>query len=302
MARDDPSWLGVTVAVFAHPDDEAYLAGGVLASLRDAGQRVVCVTATRGEAGNGLHAGGTPEQRAALAAVRSAELAAALDILGVTEHRWLDYSDGELDAVDPGGAVARVVEVLDAVAAETVVSFGPDGITGHPDHCTVAAWAALAVDRARRRPRLLQAVVTESDARAWAGIDAELDVYALGGPRVVADDEPALRFALPPDLLARKVAALRAQASQTAGVVQTLGEERFATWVGVESFAYAEDQPYGPVSGGVSRSSAASRSSSTASSWMPTPRADIAAPRPGSHDGRTGAPESTGPSGRAVAR
>ena len=37
--------------VWAHPDDETYLAGGLSAALTDAGQRVVCVTATRGEAG-----------------------------------------------------------------------------------------------------------------------------------------------------------------------------------------------------------------------------------------------------------
>ena len=43
--------LGPTVSVWAHPDDETYLAGGVYAALRDQGVRVVCATATRGEAG-----------------------------------------------------------------------------------------------------------------------------------------------------------------------------------------------------------------------------------------------------------
>ena len=46
----DATALGTVLTVWAHPDDEAYLAGGLLAAVRDAGNRAVCVTATRGEA------------------------------------------------------------------------------------------------------------------------------------------------------------------------------------------------------------------------------------------------------------
>ena len=42
--------LGTVVALWAHPDDETYLSGGLLGALDDAGQRAVCITATRGEA------------------------------------------------------------------------------------------------------------------------------------------------------------------------------------------------------------------------------------------------------------
>ena len=73
------------LVVWAHPDDETYLVGGLSAALTDAGQRVVCVTASRGEAG-----GTDPD----LADIRTAELDTALALLGVTEHHWLDYPDG----------------------------------------------------------------------------------------------------------------------------------------------------------------------------------------------------------------
>ena len=63
--------LGDVLAIWAHPDDETYLAAGLLAGLRDAGARVVCVTATRGEAADPA---ARPEERAALAAVRTEEL------------------------------------------------------------------------------------------------------------------------------------------------------------------------------------------------------------------------------------
>ena len=51
MSDADLSWLGTTVLVWAHPDDETYLSGGTAAALVDLGHRVVAVTATRGEAG-----------------------------------------------------------------------------------------------------------------------------------------------------------------------------------------------------------------------------------------------------------
>ena len=49
--RDDVAALGTILGVWSHPDDEAYLSGGLMALARDNGQRVVCVTATRGERG-----------------------------------------------------------------------------------------------------------------------------------------------------------------------------------------------------------------------------------------------------------
>ena len=51
MAIADIRELGTIVSVWAHPDDEAYLCGGIMATATAAGSRVVCVTATRGELG-----------------------------------------------------------------------------------------------------------------------------------------------------------------------------------------------------------------------------------------------------------
>lgn len=231
------SSLGTTVSLWAHPDDETYLAGGLMAALTSSGVRVLCVTATRGDGGNGLDVSGTAEQRAALGRLRSTELMAALAELGVSEHRWLDYPDGGLPAVDPEVAIGRLSAVLHEVDAETVLTFGPEGFTGHPDHRTVAAWAIAAAARSTRPVRVLQAVVAEEDAAATKPIDDRLGVYYLGvGPPVVADDEVSLRLVLRGDDLQRKVAALRHQASQTAALVEALGPEVFGGWVAVESF------------------------------------------------------------------
>jgi len=224
--------LGTVVALWAHPDDETYLSGGLLGELVAAGQRAVCVTATRGEAADPL-AG--PEARSALAAVRTEELDAALAILGVTEHHWLDHPDGGCADLDPAVPVAQVVRLLDEVRPDTVVTFGPDGFTGHPDHRAVSSWADLAVRRSAATPRILHAV------RQERAVDPELDeeygVFELGRPRVCADADLAFQLPLSGPALDRKVEALLRQVSQTSGLVAAVGRERFTAWIATESFA-----------------------------------------------------------------
>ena len=228
----DPVELGDVVAVWAHPDDETYLAGGVMAALRSAGRRVVCVTATRGEAADPA---ATPEERAALAAIRTEELDAALAHLGVEEHHWLDLPDGGCAGVDAGPVIAGLAEVLDDVRPATVLTFGPDGFTGHPDHCAVSRWTDDAVGRARTKPRLLHAVT--QDPAVDPSLDEDFGVFELGRPRTCADDELALRLHLTGRALDQKVEALLLQRSQTAGLLAAVGLERFARWVADEQWA-----------------------------------------------------------------
>ena len=236
---DRLSRLGTTVAVWAHPDDETYLAGGLLAALRDAGQRVVCVTATRGDAGNGLHDGGSTAARAALARLRTTELDEALDVLGVVEHHWLDYADTRCPAVDLDEAVERLLGIFEEVQPRTVVSFGPDGFTGHPDHQAVSRWTERAVERSNPRPQLLQAVTTAEDRAAARDIDDRFQIYGWGFPPSLAVDDLAVRVELTGRELDRKVEALRRQSSQTAELMGAVGEPRFADWVSAESFREA---------------------------------------------------------------
>jgi LmbE family N-acetylglucosaminyl deacetylase len=216
--------LGTVLMVWAHPDDETYLAGGLSAALTDAGRRVVCVTATRGEAG-GTTAG--------LAQLRTAELEAALQLLGVEEHHWLDYADGGCASVDEDQAAARIRAVVDDVRPDTVVTFGPDGFTGHPDHQAVSRWVDLAV--AGTDVRVLHAVAREH--RPDPGLDEDYGVFELGRPRTCADDEIDVLLPLDGVLLDRKVQALLLQESQTAGLVAAVGLSRFRAWVATEALA-----------------------------------------------------------------
>jgi LmbE family N-acetylglucosaminyl deacetylase len=87
----DAAQLGTVLGVWAHPDDEAFLTAGLMAAARDAGNRVVCVTATLGERGTSDPAVWPPKR---LAAVRERELRASLAALDVTEHHVLGFADG----------------------------------------------------------------------------------------------------------------------------------------------------------------------------------------------------------------
>ena len=229
--------LGTILGVWAHPDDEAYLSGGLMALAGDAGSRVVCVTATRGELGT-PDPDVWPPQR--LAAERTGELARCLEVLGVTEHHWLGYRDGECPRVDPSEAVGLLCQIIDEVRPDTVLTFGPDGITGHPDHQTISAWTTKAFDRAAPPgARLLYAALSEPRMRRWKRLGDELGIYLPGYPVVTPADRLAVDLELDPNTAARKVRALAAQTTQTAGLIAALGVDRYTAWVGVESFAAA---------------------------------------------------------------
>jgi LmbE family N-acetylglucosaminyl deacetylase len=227
--------LGTVLGVWAHPDDEAYLSGGVMALARAAGSHVVCVTATRGELGTPDPAAWPPHR---LAEERTGELARCLQILGVTEHHWLGYRDGACAQVRAADAVDRVCALIDQVRPDTVLTFGPDGITGHPDHQVVSAWTTAAFERAAPSgSRLLYAAVAERRVPRWSDLDAELGVYLPGYPVTTPDRRLTVDLVLDPETAARKVRALRAQATQTTGIVAVMGLDRYTAWVGEESFA-----------------------------------------------------------------
>lgn len=128
--------LLVTVA---HPDDETFGTGSVIAAAVAAGVEVTVCCATRGEAGE---AHGLPPE-ADLGVVREAELRAAGAVLGVARFVLLDYHDSGMTgpaAPDTlaGAPFDRVVADLDRVVTETrpdlVVTLDADHGDGHRDH------------------------------------------------------------------------------------------------------------------------------------------------------------------------
>jgi LmbE family N-acetylglucosaminyl deacetylase len=128
------------LAIFAHPDDETFRCGGTLALLARSGVHVQVLTATRGQAGLcGDPPLCTPAQ---LPAVRERELRCACAALGIQPPILLDYEDGQLADADPERIVAEILAVADALRPQAILTYGPDGVSGHPDHVAIGRFAA----------------------------------------------------------------------------------------------------------------------------------------------------------------
>ena len=229
----DGAELGTILSVWAHPDDESYLCAGLMAQAVRAGNRVVCVSATRGELGS------TDEQRwppgPALAEVRTKELAACLAEIGVTEHVWLDYPDGGCAEVDPAPAVARLRAIAEELQPDTVLTFGPDGATYHPDHITVSNWTTAAV--AGTAARLHYASVTPQWQDAVNEfIDPSLVMMEDKPPLTHPVERLSIHTQLDGDLLDMKYRAMMCQESQVGPLIEIAGPERFRRLLADESF------------------------------------------------------------------
>jgi N-acetyl-1-D-myo-inositol-2-amino-2-deoxy-alpha-D-glucopyranoside deacetylase len=147
------------LAIFAHPDDEAFGTGGTLAHYAAEGADIVLVCATRGEVGEIADDNlATPET---LGQVRENELRCAAGALGISEVIFLDYRDSGMDGTPENGdprafikasadeVISRLVGIIRRVRPDVVVTFEPNGGYGHPDHIaahrhTVAAFHAAA--------------------------------------------------------------------------------------------------------------------------------------------------------------
>ncbi len=141
--------------ILAHPDDESFGFGGLMAWAQTQGLRIGLVCATRGEAGKISDPSlGTP---ATLGAVRERELRTAMGIVGVSPVRLLSYRDsgmaGTPENDDPralfqaahDSILAEIVFHIRDLRPGAVVTFGPDGVYKHPDHVRIGEVATEAV-------------------------------------------------------------------------------------------------------------------------------------------------------------
>jgi LmbE family N-acetylglucosaminyl deacetylase len=186
------------VAVFAHPDDDVYSLGGSLVLERDR-LDVTLVFCTSGDAGPIWIEGVEREQ---LASVREREQADAMATLGVDAGvRFLRYPDYHLSEVPFDELVARIEDVLREIRPSLVVTFGPDGWSGHHDHirageATDAAFARLrdggTADALLLHVATPRSVVERFDAELRAASDPEREARSLLALRGVPDEDVAI--------------------------------------------------------------------------------------------------------------
>jgi LmbE family N-acetylglucosaminyl deacetylase len=179
------------MGIFAHPDDETLGLGPVIAKYAAEGVEVSLITATRGERGwfddEASHPG-----LEALGQAREAELRAAARTLGITRIDFLDVVDGEMAHADAGLLVSKIVRVVRQVRPQVVVSFGPDGDYGHPDHIAISQLAAAALlcaadahyqpetAPAHRVSKFYYMITGEKTAQAFRDIDLQIDMEVDG--------------------------------------------------------------------------------------------------------------------------
>jgi len=223
------------LGVWAHPDDEAYLSAGLMARVISAGGHVTVVTATRGEKGTDDPSKYDSDD---FGAFRERELRSSLAGYGVHDVRFLDLRDGECDFADDGQAVRAIVDVIAEVQPDTIVTFGPDGMTNHDDHKAVSRWTTEAWRRTGTTD-LFYAAVTNDFLAAFADVHERLGVFgdfATGRPPSLSRRSVALECALNEGELAGKRRALSAHASQTTQLAEMMGEETYTAWWAEETF------------------------------------------------------------------
>ena len=153
--------------VFAHPDDDTYGVAGSLALHANDELQLTVIMATSG--GAGRIADPSLATRETLGGVREAEDVASWRALGFDpDVRFLRHPDGGLARIPREQLVLEVRDLLEETAPEVVVTFGPDGITGHEDHVAIGAVATEAFRATRTSStggassRLLHNVVPQS--------------------------------------------------------------------------------------------------------------------------------------------
>ena len=236
--------------VFAHPDDDTFGVGGTLALHAGDDPAITIILATSGEAGRIADPSLATRER--LGRVREAEDIASWRALGLEpDVRFLRRRDGGLGEISRLELAEELAPILEEVAPEVVVTFGPDGITGHPDHVAVGAAAtdAFAAARAsasvRAFGRLLHVAVAASDLdRLNQGLRARglepIDSTQPFMPRPVPDDRIGVRVDCA-GVFDRKLEALRAHKTQSE--LEDVPFDLWPTMLGTEAFVIAWPEP-----------------------------------------------------------
>jgi LmbE family N-acetylglucosaminyl deacetylase len=125
------------LAIFPHPDDETLGLGSTLARYSAQGVETYLVCATRGERGWFDSERPNPGLKQ-VGRIREDELRCAAEHLGIREVSFLDYIDGDVDQARAEEIIGKLVSPIRRIKPQVVVSFGPDGAYGHPDHIALS--------------------------------------------------------------------------------------------------------------------------------------------------------------------
>jgi LmbE family N-acetylglucosaminyl deacetylase len=178
-----------------------------------------------------------------MGAVREKELRAGLDVLGVRDHAFLGYRDATCASVDEVEATTKMRVIIESFEPDTILTFGPDGMTDHPDHKAVCAWTTRAfADAAPAGASLFYATVTPEWKERFLPVMNRFNVFAEGRPPTTPRGDLAIDYQLPSDVLELKLGAIDCHESQVEAMMEAFGRNFFREAHDAEYFNLADSK------------------------------------------------------------
>ena len=170
-------WIGI----FAHPDDETTSSAGTMMKWVRNNNDAYIITGTRGEEGT-LGTGDLKIKREDLGKIREEELRNNLDMYGVNPPYIFDYKDQDLDKENPDILAKKILAILKQINPDVIITFGPTGISNHPDHIAIHKSALIAYKYYKsdtaQNPLLIYPAIPEDRAKDY-GLELSEDEKRL---------------------------------------------------------------------------------------------------------------------------
>jgi bacillithiol biosynthesis deacetylase BshB2 len=204
MRKEDITVFKRVLAIYPHPDDEAFGKAGALALHAKEGAEITLVCATLGQMGRRM---GKPffANRETLWEIREKEIKDACSVIGIQDLRLWRMLDKTLQFEDPEKLADRVEVVLKDVKPELVYSFYPKYAV-HPDHDALAEAVILAISRLPKNERPV----------VYASAFSKNCEDMIGSPDILMDVSQVLDV---------KLDAIRAHRSQSEFIIKKLEQK-----------------------------------------------------------------------------
>lgn len=236
--------------LLAHPDDETFGPAGTIARYADEGADVHLATATRGEAGM---LGDPPiTDREHLGDVRAEELHSAAKILGIRNVSFLGFRDGQLAVTPREKIVEEAVRQIRRFRPQVLISFGPEGVSRHPDHkvmCSVALEAFdVAADPNRFSRQLSDGMPPWAPGKLYQYEIAQEIFDEWGVPLAGVPREKLTTVVDTSAYVDRKIRAFHAHRTQAKDYHRILSREGYREFCRRETYVLAKSlHPPGPL-------------------------------------------------------
>lgn len=209
------------LAVFAHPDDEAFGPGGTLAKYAAEGVEIHLLCATRGEAGLWDEKSKNKEQitnnkELKIHHVREEELLRSAKILGIKNVEFLDFVDGTLSNSVYYELADKIVKKIEDFKPQVLLTTERLGVSGHLDHIAVSMITTYSFLHTKHRPNKLYYHCLPKERRT-----KDLDDYFVYFPEGYDQKDITTRIDFTP-YWDKKEAAMKCHQSQLHDVIRIL--------------------------------------------------------------------------------